>query len=75
MMTLRVGSRSGQIFDTSVPEGFDLDVFIHDVRNKGYFWNGCVYIPHDNIGFIVMVPAEVDPMTSQIMTPAGQTRQ
>lgn len=74
---LRVGSRYGPIFDTPVAEGFNLDAFVHDVRSKGFYFNGAVYIPHEAIAFITLIPAEAtDSLASQFaMGPQGQTRQ
>ena len=74
--TLRVASRYGAFFDTEVPEGFDLSAFIQDVRAKGYYFNSVVYVPHDTIAFITLMPPGVtDPLASHMPMPQGQTRQ
>ncbi len=75
---LRVGSRYGAVFDTQVPDGFNLDAFVQDIRAKGYYFNGSVYVPHDTIAFIALVPPGVeDRMTRHEDWPPsqGQTRQ
>ncbi len=73
---LRVGSRYGPIFDTQVPDGFNLDTFVQDIRAKGYYFNGMVYVPHDTISFIALVPpGAVDRMAGWMEFPQGQTRQ
>jgi hypothetical protein len=74
--TLRVGSRYGAVFDTQVPDGFSLDSFVQDVRSKGYYFNGSVYVPHDTIAFIALVPPGVEShLPNQEAWPPSQTRQ
>ncbi len=74
--TLRVGSRYGAIFDTQVPDEFNLDSFVQDVRSKGYYFNGVLYMAHETIAFITLIPPNVaDSMASSMAMPQGQTRQ
>ncbi len=74
--TLRVGSRYGPMFDTQVADGFDLELFIQNVRAKGYYFNGVLYMAHETIAFITLIPPQVsDSLAGQASWPQGQTRQ
>ncbi len=74
--TLRVGSRYGPIFDTQVPDEFNLDSFVQDVRSKGYYFNGVLYMAHETIAFITLIPAHVsDSMANNMGPPQAKTWQ
>ena len=69
---LRIGSRFGPVFDLEVGEGFSLNDFIDDVRAKGFVYNGALYIPHDAISFITLLPSG-DPVIEPIYAPGAIT--
>lgn len=73
--TLRIGVQAGPFFDTPVQDGFNLDAFVHDLRSKGYYYNGAAYIPHDAIAFVTLIPAGVTEGGMSMTMPQGQTRQ
>ena len=67
--TLRVATMAAQ-FDQPVVEGFDLEKAIAKIRLDGYFANGIVYIPHDKIVYIALIPANMAEATE-----SGQVRE
>ena len=69
---LRIGCRFGPVFDLEMGEGFSFNDFIADIRAKGFIFNGVLYIPHDAISFITLLPSG-DPVIEPIYAPGAIT--
>ena len=64
-MKLRIHLKDGIVIDLEAPDNFDFNLGVQSVRSVGFFCNGALFVPAENISFMVAMTDGAAPVNVQ----------